>query len=112
MSRGAKRFFASALVVALVVGGFAVAALVAWPRAAVGADDEALARVTVPRFTGRVVAVRAHAAGRRVPVRVRDGRIWPVAKLDPGERVTIELTVRRPGWAAWLVGGSERRTFA
>jgi hypothetical protein len=31
--------------------------------------------------------------------------------LDAGERVAVRVTVRRPGWAGWLVGHTATRTF-
>jgi hypothetical protein len=36
----------------------------------------------------------------------------PTAKVGTGERLSVELTVRRPGWAGWLVGATEHRTFS
>jgi hypothetical protein len=102
----------SAVVVAVVFGGLAGAALVAWPRVGLGGVDDALAGVVLPGFAGRVVAARVSAAdGVSVPVVLRGGKLWPLRKLAAGERLTVELTVRRPSWAAWLVGRSERRSF-
>src|SRR5438128_3909945 len=102
----------TAALVAGVSGSLAGAALVAGPRARLGASDDALARVVLPAFAGRVAAIDVRSAdGARVPVRLRQGEVWPLRRLGSGERVTVELTVRRPGWAGWLVGNSERRTF-
>jgi peptidoglycan hydrolase-like protein with peptidoglycan-binding domain len=104
-------------VVAVVLGlvlcaAVAAAAVLAWPRAHLGADDAALARISVPGYAGRVTAVAVRSAdGKTLPVALRHGRIWPLRKLDSGERVTVDVTMRRPGWAGWLVGRSERRTF-
>ena len=101
----------AALVVA-VSGGLAVAALLAWPSARLGASEDALARVVLPGFAGTVVAVDARSAGGlRVPLQLRDGKLWPLGTLGSGERLTVELTMRRPGWAGWLVGRRERRSF-
>jgi peptidoglycan hydrolase-like protein with peptidoglycan-binding domain len=98
--------------VVLVSGGLAVAALLAWPRASLGTADDALARVVLPGFAGRVTVVDVHSAdGARLPMRVRQGQVWPLHKLAGGERLTIELTVRRPSWAGWLVGRTQRRRF-
>jgi hypothetical protein len=100
---------ASVVAVFVVLAGLA---LFAWPQARLGADDDALARIVLPGFAGRVVAVGVRAAdGVRVPVQLRQGRLWPLRKLACGERLTVVLTVRRPGWAGWLVGHSERRTL-
>ncbi|HET8607201.1 MAG TPA: L,D-transpeptidase, partial [Gaiellaceae bacterium] len=70
------------------------------------------ARVVLPSFAGRATAAQARtASGATVPLRLRGGALWPSRKLAAGAPVTVTLTVRRPGWAAWLVGRVERRTF-
>ena len=46
-----------------------------------------------------------------IPVDVRHGRLWPEKPLVPGEPLTVELTVRRPGWAGWLVGRTARASL-
>jgi hypothetical protein len=98
--------------VAAVAVGLGVAALVAWPHSDLAPDGDALARVTLPRLGGSVTAAEVHtAAGTKVPVVVRQGRLWPVGTLPAGERLRIALTVRRPGYAGWLVGRSETRRF-
>jgi hypothetical protein len=108
----ARVWVVSAALVAVVSGGLAVAALLAWPSARLGAADDALARVVLPGFAGRVAAVDVRLAdGVMVPVQLRDGRLWPLRRLGSGEALTVELTVRRPGWAGWLVGRTERRSF-
>jgi peptidoglycan hydrolase-like protein with peptidoglycan-binding domain len=100
------------VVVALVFGGLALAAVFAWPSTRLGPADDALARVLLPGFAGRVAGVEVRSAdGARVPVSLRQGRLWPLRTLGSGERVTVVLTVRRPRWAGWLVGRSERRSF-
>ena len=108
------RFWVIAVVIAAVLlcGALAAAALLAWPAPRLEGSDAALARVSLPGFAGRVTGVTARSADRSVPVRLRDGALWPVGKLAAGERLIVELTVRRPGWAGWLVGHSARRSFA
>jgi peptidoglycan hydrolase-like protein with peptidoglycan-binding domain len=97
---------------AVVFGGLVVAALAAWPAVGLRGDDAALAHVVVPRFTGHVVDVRAVGAGRsKVPVKLLKGKVWPRHKLAAGERLTVEVTVRRPRWAGWLVGRDEHRSL-
>jgi hypothetical protein len=101
-----------AAVAAVVAGGLAVAAAVAWPHVRLGPSDDALARVQLRGFAGDVTAVAAGStAGAPVPVELRGGEVWPLRKLSAGERLTVDVTVRRPGWAAWLVGKTERRSF-
>jgi len=98
--------------VGVVLAALAGTAFLAWPRARIAATDDALARVVLPGFAGRVTTIDVRSqSGRRVPVRLSRGRLWPLRKLAVGERLTVLVTVRRPGWAAWLVGHSARRTF-
>ena len=98
--------------VGLVVGCAAVAALLAWPNARIGTVDDALARVELPGFAGHVAAIDVTSStGDRVPVALRKDRLWPLRTLESGERLTIAVTERRPGWAGWLVGRTKRRTF-
>jgi peptidoglycan hydrolase-like protein with peptidoglycan-binding domain len=103
---------AAALLAVVVVGG-AIAAFVLWPSAHLGAPGDALARVVLPRFAGQIDAVAVRSSnGTTVPVRLENGRVVPQGTLGSGERVSVELTVRRPSWAAWLVGDTDRRTFS
>ena len=69
-------------------------------------------RLCCPASPGGWTAVDARSAdGVSVPVQLRGGRLWPLRRLGSGEALTVELTVRRPGWASWLVGRTERRSF-
>ena len=81
------------------------AALLWWPDPSVEPDAEALARIAEPGYAGHVskVVVR-RADGSAIPVDVRHGGLWPAEQLGVGEKLTVEVTVRRPGWAGWLVG--------
>ncbi len=102
---------AAALVAALVVGG-GVAAFVAWPTVHLGTPGDALASVVAPRFAGTVTGAELRTAdGTKVPVRLQDGKVVPLVKVGSGERVSVRLAVKRPGWAAWLVGHTDHRTF-
>lgn len=95
---------APALVLVLVVAALAIAAFVL-SRASIVSDGAALARVSLPLTSGTVTKVRAIGPqGRAIPVSLRDGRLWPRVALAPGEPVSIEATVRRPGWIGWLAG--------
>ena len=101
----------TALCVALLAAGSAVAALLAWPSVGVASSSSGLAGISLPGFSGSVerVVVR-ESDGTPVPVVLRHGTVWPRVRLDPGARLTVTVDVRRPGWAGWLVGGHERRT--
>jgi peptidoglycan hydrolase-like protein with peptidoglycan-binding domain len=102
--RGRNALWAVGLTVAACALA-AGAALLWWPDPSVGPDPEALARIAEPGYAGHVsqVVVR-RADGSKVPVDVRDGKLWPGKQLRVGEKLTVEVTVRRPGWAGWLVG--------
>jgi peptidoglycan hydrolase-like protein with peptidoglycan-binding domain len=43
-----------------------------------------------------------------VPVKVRDDKIWPLTRIPAGEKLTVDVVVKRPGWIAWLAGKTER----
>jgi peptidoglycan hydrolase-like protein with peptidoglycan-binding domain len=102
----------AAALVAVVMVGLGAVAFVAWPSVRLGAPGEALARVVTPRFAGKVTRVDVHtASGTAIPAHMHDGRVTPVGEVGSGERLTVELTVRRPGWASWLVGGTAHRSF-
>ena len=69
-----------------------------WPQPGVVPDAAALARVVQPGYAGSVSGVVVRRAdGSAVPVVLRDGRLWPEKRLAADERLTVELTVRRPG---------------
>jgi hypothetical protein len=91
----------------------AVAAL-AWSGVTLAGDSTALARVTVQPLGGKVEHIQAFVAGgQRLPLAVNGGRLTPLKQLTPGERVSVEVEVRRPGWLGWALGSqhSERLTL-
>jgi L,D-transpeptidase catalytic domain len=82
-----------------------VAAVLVWSGVTLADDATALARVHVQQFGGRLELVRASGPrGRPVPLTVRDGRLTPRTPVRPGEQVTIDVVVRRPGWLGWALG--------
>jgi len=96
-----------------VCGALAVAALVAWPTPRLAASPDALARIALPGFAGRVSAVEVRSAtGAPVAVRLRNAQLWPTEPLAAGERLTVGVTVRRPGWIAWLIGHTAKRSVS
>ena len=108
----ARVLFGAAALLAVAICGGGAAAFVFWPTAHLGAPGDALARVVLPRFAGQLAGVEVRSAnGTTVPVTLRDGRVVPRGTVGSGERLSVELRVRRPGWAAWLVGHSDRRRF-
>jgi len=115
--RGRRR---SAARTALLVLGVALAACVlvagvarlSWPQPRVEPDGEALAHIVQRGYAGHVSSlVVRRPDGSAIPVSVRHGRLWPEKPLAVGERLTVDLTVRRPGWAGWLVGRRARTTL-
>jgi peptidoglycan hydrolase-like protein with peptidoglycan-binding domain len=96
--------FGLGLVLLLVALAFAALAFV-FSRPSVLADGAALARVELPVTKGSIESVRVRGPhGGTIPVSVSDGRLWPQVQLQPGEPISIEVAVRRPGWIAWLAG--------
>jgi peptidoglycan hydrolase-like protein with peptidoglycan-binding domain len=92
---------------ALILALLAVAVLV-FSGVTLASDPTALARVTVQPLGGTIERVRAYGPnGRRVPLTIEGGRLTPLRRLTPGERVTVDVEVRRPGWLSWVLG-SER----
>jgi hypothetical protein len=95
----------------VIAGGATAAALLAWPDVRIAADDEALAHVEQPSYSGHVTAVSVTTArGRTVPTRLLQGKLWPLEPLPAGDELSVAVTVERPGWAGWLVGHERTST--
>jgi len=96
-------------VVAVVSVAVAVPAVVwAFSGVRLVADPSALGRVELEPFAGSLVSVDARRAdGRSVPLVVSHGRLTPRGQVASGERISVSVVVRRPGWASWALG-SER----
>ena len=104
--RSTFRVSAAVLVACAAAAG---GALLLWPQPRVEPDGKALAHVVQPGYAGHVSSVVVRRSdGSTIPVDVREGRLWPEKLLAVGERLTVELTVRRPRWAGWLVGRTAR----
>jgi peptidoglycan hydrolase-like protein with peptidoglycan-binding domain len=75
-------------------------------------DEAALARVELQPFAGSLVSVHARGAdGRSVPVVVSHGRLTPRQKVAAGERISLSVVVRRPGWEGWALGATRHQTL-
>ncbi len=95
----------------VVLAGAAGAVVVAraWPAVEITSDSEALAGVKLAPLGEGIDRIRVtDSQGRPVPVAVRSGRLWPKTTLPQGERLHVQVTVRRAGWVSWLVGKSEQ----
>ncbi len=96
-------------IVALVV------AVVAWSGVTLASDATALARVSVQPLGGTIESVQAFGpGGRRLELALHDGRLTPLERLTPGEQVSVNVVVRRPGWLSWALGSrrSEHLTLS
>ena len=98
-----------------VVGALAVvvsvlaAAVLFWSGARLAGDPVVLARVRVQPLGGTLESARAFAPdGTEIPLRVDGNKLTPAGRLLPGERVTVEVVVRRPSWLGWALGRSRR----
>jgi peptidoglycan hydrolase-like protein with peptidoglycan-binding domain len=107
-----RRWFLTALCVGVVVAVGAGAALLAWPSVGVAASASGLAGISLPGFSGHIEHLSVRGPdGKTVPVELRGDTVWPLARLRPGERLTVTVVIRRPTWIGWLVGGKETRTM-
>ena len=96
----------------LLAAGLVAAAALALvsARASLTPDSQALARIGLPLGGGRVQSLVAVSGphSTRVPVVLRGARIWPRGTVAAGQRVSIDVVLRRPGWISWLAGSTER----
>jgi peptidoglycan hydrolase-like protein with peptidoglycan-binding domain len=90
---------------AIVVGGV----LMASSHATLSSDSTALAKVSLPFGGGSIKSVEAVTGPHStpVPVEVRGDKIWPRALVRAGQRVTVDVVVKRPGMIAWAAGSTE-----
>jgi peptidoglycan hydrolase-like protein with peptidoglycan-binding domain len=95
------------LIVAIVVA--IAAAAILWSAATLAPDSSALARIKLQPFAGKLVsATAAGPNGQPIALVRRAGRLTPRELLTPGETVSVDVVVRRPGWLGWALG-KERR---
>jgi hypothetical protein len=100
----------AAVVGVVVVAGVAVSAVVASAQPTIALSADGLAKLSTPFGTGSVSRVSA-VGGREqkdIPIVLRGDEVWPTQKVEPGERIEVVVTVRRPGWISWLTGSTER----
>ena len=111
--RGSYALLAIPLVILIAAG--AVAALALTSTVKVSTGSAALARLEMP-FGGAQVQRLSVLAGRDqrlLSTRLSENSLWPNKRLSPGERVTVDVVVKRPGWLSWLTGSTQqvRYTF-
>src|ERR1700677_3104310 len=100
--RGIRALFGIGAVVAIVIVA-AVVAVLGWSGVTLASDSTALAKVAVEPFGGKIEHVQAFGPdGLRIPIAIHGGRLTPQKRLTPGERVSVDVVVRRPGWLSWI----------
>ncbi|HXD55789.1 MAG TPA: L,D-transpeptidase [Solirubrobacteraceae bacterium] len=83
----------------------AVAAALTLSGASLAGDSTALAKVSVQPLGGTIEHVEAFGpTGRRVPMSIQGGLLTPTHHLHPGERISVAVRVKRPGWLGWALG--------
>ncbi len=111
--RSARRrgpYVAGGIVLAVLIALGAGALIVGSSKASLTPDPDAIAKITLPLGGGKIETVSVvtgpHSAA--VPVTLQDGRVYPVKLLPAGEKLSLQVVVRRPGWIAWLSGKTQR----
>ena len=95
--------------VAVVLVGGLLAVLTAWSGATLSSDPSALARVKLQPFAGTLTRAEAFAPdGRSIALAVEAGRLTPLTQITPGELISVEVVIRRPGWLSWALGSVRR----
>ena len=102
---GRKRFLLGIGTVVIVLIVALAVAVLALSGVTLADDSTALARVTVGPLGGKIEHIQAFGPdGRPLPLAVSGGRLTPLKRLHPGEQVSVDVTVRRPGWFGWALG--------
>jgi hypothetical protein len=102
---GLKRLLLGVALVIVVIVALVLVAVFAFSGVTLASDSTALAHVTVQPFGGTIEHVQAFGPdGRRVPIAVQGGLLTPLQKLAPGEQVSVDVEVRRPGLLSWALG--------
>ena len=92
----------------LLAAGGAVALILSKPS--LSADSTALAKVGLPLGGGQIESVSVVTGPHSQPVQIdlRGQQLWPQGHIRAGQQVSIEVVVKRPGWASWLTGKTKR----
>ena len=109
VGRSRLRYLVPVLVALPFLAIAAAAVLLVTSKPQIEASPTSLAVVSLPLGGGRVTQVVA-TGGREqhvIPVQLEGHQIVPAQKIPAGERLTLEVTVRRPGWNSWLTGKQE-----
>jgi lipoprotein-anchoring transpeptidase ErfK/SrfK len=82
-------------------------------KPSLSADPVALAKIDLPLGGAKIESVSAVTgpANDQVPVYLSGHQVWPSKKIRAGETLTVEVTLKRPSWNAWLTGKTQRLQF-
>ncbi len=93
-----------AALLALVVAGVGVLVAV-WSGVTLSGDPTALAKLELQPFAGSLLHASAVGPdGQPIALSVKDGRITPLQQIAPGEQISVNVAIRRPGWLGWALG--------
>jgi peptidoglycan hydrolase-like protein with peptidoglycan-binding domain len=103
------RYIFGGALLAVVIAVAAGALVISSSHASLSGDATALARVGMPAGGGTVQSVTAVTGpnSRPVPIQLRGDRIWPTKLVPAGERLNLDVVVKRPGWISWFSGSIE-----
>jgi peptidoglycan hydrolase-like protein with peptidoglycan-binding domain len=89
----------------VVVVAAAIVIVTVWSGATLSTDQTALAKVTLEPFAGTLVRAAAFGPdGSPIRLRRDGGRLTPLQLLAPGEVISVDVVIRRPGWLGWALG--------
>ncbi len=104
-ARALRRVLIGIAAAVLLVLILLVVAALTLSGASLAGDASALAKVSTQPLGGSVERVEAFAPdGSPVPIAEHAGRILPKIRLHPGERISVAVRVKRPGWIGWALG--------
>jgi hypothetical protein len=108
------RYVVPVLVATPFVAAGVSAAIISSSKASIRVGANSLAEITLPTGGGTIehVAAIGGPEQRVVPVKVEGRTILPAGKVSQGEHISVEVTIKRPGWISWLSGKTERITVA
>ena len=107
------RLFLGLVTLAVVAVGALAAFVLLVPAAKLDSDPQMLARLKLAPAGVSLESVHVSAPdGSPIKAAVRGGRVVPLEKLLPGEPLSVRITVRRAGWAAWIGGKTKVLTLS
>jgi peptidoglycan hydrolase-like protein with peptidoglycan-binding domain len=106
---GRGRYLLGALAVLVVAAIIVLGVLLATGQSSLSSETSALARVSMPLGGGTIQSadVVSGANSARIPIRTKGDQIWPARLIPAGKRLTVDVTVKRPGWISWLSGSTQ-----